>query len=100
MSAHGDSSNRGKRPGTAGDQLARVCRYRFAASWYRRSSRTRSAGITAHPDNSWMTQIARNITDMDDGFLRGKRYGPTRKLSTGNRYFWQVSVNTPELRGY
>jgi hypothetical protein len=32
------------------------------------------AGITAHPDNSWMTQIARNITDMDDGFLRGKRY--------------------------
>jgi putative transposase len=32
------------------------------------------AGITAHPDNSWMTQIARNIIDMDDGFLRGKRY--------------------------
>jgi putative transposase len=32
------------------------------------------AGITPHPDNSWMTQIARNITDMDNGFLRGKRY--------------------------
>jgi hypothetical protein len=32
------------------------------------------AGITPHPDNSWMTQIARNITDVDDGFLRGKRY--------------------------
>jgi putative transposase len=32
------------------------------------------AGITTHPDNSWMTQIARNITDVDDGFLRGKRY--------------------------
>jgi len=32
------------------------------------------AGITSHPDNSWMTQIARNITDVDDGFLRGKRY--------------------------
>jgi transposase InsO family protein len=32
------------------------------------------AGITPHPDNSWMTQIARNVTDMNEGFLRGKRY--------------------------
>jgi putative transposase len=32
------------------------------------------AGITLHPDNSWMTQIARNMTDADDGFLRGTRY--------------------------
>jgi hypothetical protein len=32
------------------------------------------AGITPHPDNRWMTQIARNLTDPDDGFLRGKRY--------------------------
>jgi transposase InsO family protein len=33
------------------------------------------AGITAHPDNHWMTQVARNLTDLnDDGFLRGKRY--------------------------
>jgi hypothetical protein len=32
------------------------------------------AGITPHPDNLWMTQIARNITDVDDGFLRGKQY--------------------------
>jgi hypothetical protein len=31
-------------------------------------------GITPHPDNSWMTQVARNVTDMRDGFLRGKRY--------------------------
>jgi len=28
------------------------------------------AGITPHPDNSWMTQIARNITDADDGYDR------------------------------
>jgi hypothetical protein len=27
------------------------------------------AGITPHPDNSWMTQIARNVTDMNDGFF-------------------------------
>ena len=32
------------------------------------------AGITPHPDNSWMTQIARNIIDVNDGFLRDKRY--------------------------
>ena len=32
------------------------------------------AGITPHPDNSWMTQIARNITDAEDGFLRGTQY--------------------------
>jgi putative transposase len=31
------------------------------------------AGITPHPGNSWMTQIGRNITDADDGFLRGTR---------------------------
>jgi transposase InsO family protein len=32
------------------------------------------AGITPHPDNRWMTQIARNVTDAENGFLRGKRY--------------------------
>jgi len=32
------------------------------------------AGITPHPDNRWMVQIARNLTDAKDGVLRGKRY--------------------------
>jgi putative transposase len=32
------------------------------------------AGITPHPDNRWMTQIARNVTDVDGSFLRGTRY--------------------------
>jgi putative transposase len=32
------------------------------------------AGITPHPDNRWMKQIARNVTDVEAGFLRGKRY--------------------------
>src|ERR1700675_3634797 len=31
-------------------------------------------GITPHPDNRWMTQIARNVTDTEDGVLRGTRY--------------------------
>ena len=28
------------------------------------------AGITSHPDEPWMTQMARNLTDPHDGFLR------------------------------
>jgi putative transposase len=32
------------------------------------------AGITRHPDSRWMSQMARNCTDLADGFLRGKRY--------------------------
>jgi putative transposase len=32
------------------------------------------AGITPHPDNSWMMQIVRNVTDADAGFLRGKQH--------------------------
>ena len=32
------------------------------------------AGITPHQDNSWMSQVARNITGVNDGFLRDKRY--------------------------
>jgi hypothetical protein len=32
------------------------------------------AVITPHPNNRWMTQIARNLTDTHDGFLRDKRY--------------------------
>jgi putative transposase len=32
------------------------------------------AGVTPHPDNRWMMQIARNVTDAQDGILRGRRY--------------------------
>src|ERR1035441_6698819 len=32
------------------------------------------AGITPHTDSRWMRQIARNLTDPNHGFLRGKRY--------------------------
>ena len=28
------------------------------------------AGITRQPDDLWMTQMARNLTDVHDGFLR------------------------------
>ena len=32
------------------------------------------AGRTTSPDEPWMKQIARNLTDSFDGFLLGKRY--------------------------
>ena len=32
------------------------------------------AGITSEPDGAWMTQLARNLIDPDDGFLRGVQY--------------------------
>jgi transposase InsO family protein len=32
------------------------------------------AGITTHPDRSWMLQMARQLTDAVDGILVGKRY--------------------------
>lgn len=32
------------------------------------------AGITPNPDGAWMDQIARNLTDPEDGFLRDKSY--------------------------
>jgi transposase InsO family protein len=32
------------------------------------------AGTTTNPDNAFMAQVARNLTDCVDGFLRNKRY--------------------------
>ena len=36
--------------------------------------RVEIAGICTQPDGSWMTQVARNLTDVEDGFLAGKGY--------------------------
>jgi hypothetical protein len=32
------------------------------------------AGIGREPDGRWMMQMARNLVDVEDGFLRGRRY--------------------------
>ena len=32
------------------------------------------AGVTPNPDTAFLVQVARNLTDYRDGFLRGKRY--------------------------
>ena len=36
--------------------------------------RVHFAGCTPNPDEAWMKQIARNLTDAEDGILKGKRY--------------------------
>ena len=36
--------------------------------------RVHFAGCTPNPDEPWMQQVGRNLTDAVDGFLRGKRY--------------------------
>jgi putative transposase len=38
------------------------------------SRRVRIAGMHPAPDETWMLQMARNLTDETDGFLQGKRY--------------------------
>ena len=39
-----------------------------------KTRRIEIAGIIACPDGLWMSQIARNLTNCDDGFLRQSRY--------------------------
>ena len=36
--------------------------------------RVHFADLTMNPDEHWMLQVARNVTDAEQGFLRGKRY--------------------------
>ena len=38
------------------------------------SRKVEIAGITSRPEGRWMDQIARNLLDVEDGFLLGKRY--------------------------
>ncbi len=37
------------------------------------SRRVHIAGLIRHPHDAWIQQVARNLTDSVDGFLRGKR---------------------------
>ena len=49
-------------------------------------------GITSDPNGEWMKQVARNLTDMWDGFLLGKR----RNVSTTLRHP-RVAFSEPRL---
>lgn len=39
-----------------------------------KTRRIEIAGIIASPDGIWMSQVARNLTNCDDGFLRDRHY--------------------------
>ena len=39
-----------------------------------KTRRVELAGVTTNPDGLWMRQMARNLTDAQDGFLQGTRY--------------------------
>ena len=39
-----------------------------------KTRRVKIAGILPRPNGEWMSQIARNLTDCDDGFLKEARY--------------------------
>ncbi len=39
-----------------------------------KTRRVEIAGIVPQPDGEWMSQVARNLTDAEDGFLNGSRY--------------------------
>jgi integrase-like protein len=39
-----------------------------------KSRRVKIAGIAPEPDGQWVQQMARNLTDVDEGFLNGRRY--------------------------
>ena len=52
--------------------------------------RVHFAGCTTTPDDPWMKQVARNLTDCEDGFLRDARYllvDRDAKFSSGFREF-------------
>jgi hypothetical protein len=38
------------------------------------SRRVHIAGVSSDPHDAWIQQVARNLTDSVDGFLRGTRY--------------------------
>src|SRR5499427_8486005 len=48
------------------------------------------AGVTGHPDQEWMKQMARNITMEETGFLVGKRYLLHDRDSTYGSSFCQL----------
>jgi transposase InsO family protein len=62
--------------------------------------RVHVAGITPHPNTEWMMQIARNLTDPFDGFLRDKRLliiDRDAKYSEAFRQLLHVGGVTPLL---
>ena len=58
-----------------------------------RTQRVHFAGVTTSPDDKWMKQMARNQTDAEDGFLKGKRYILMDRDTKFSAHFRQVLSN-------
>lgn len=54
--------------------LTGLARYHVFFVMALQTRRVDIAGITCRPCDEWMRQLARNLTDVVDGFLRGTRY--------------------------
>ena len=54
--------------------LGGLVRYLVFFVMQRKTRRVEIAGIACHPDEAWMTQVARNLSDARDGFLRRMPY--------------------------
>ncbi len=73
--------------------------------------RVHIAGIVTEPYGEWMEQVARNLTDAFDGFLRGKRYlivdgfplfkyGFRSILESGGVELLRLPACSPDLNAY
>ena len=73
--------------------------------------RVEIAGIVPEPDGTWMTQVARNLTDAVEGFLKSKRYlihdrDPlftfefVRTLKAAGVESTKLRARSPNLNGY
>jgi hypothetical protein len=51
-----------------------LVRYLVLVALYLATGRVEIAGIAPAPTGVWMSQVARNLVDECDGFLKGKRY--------------------------
>jgi putative transposase len=56
------------------------------------------AGITRHPDQEWMEQMARNVTMEDSGFLVARRYLLHDRDSKYCYWSWQSRLSKPRRR--
>lgn len=54
------------------------------------SRKVELAGVIPEPNGRWMTQIARNLTDFEDGFLKDQRYLTIDRGSVFTEQFRQI----------
>jgi putative transposase len=52
------------------------------------------AGSTTNPDEPWMLQVSRNLNDVEDGFLREKKYLPMDRDTKFSKAFRSILEQT------